>query len=172
LTFQQKCLKSAALSIEEAGMATPADRAIELGAALRKRRKALGINMTAAAEAAGMHRATWHRLEQGETGVAWGLLLAAAAAVGLDLRFLAPGDGEGKRTAPAADALPLEIRLGDYPALRTLAWQIGEGVETLTPREAFGLYERNARHVDEAALMPHEKALLHGLRVVFEGARP
>jgi transcriptional regulator with XRE-family HTH domain len=153
-------------------MTTPADRAIQLGAALRKRRKALGINMTAAAEAAGMHRATWHRLEQGETGVAWGLLLAAATAVGLDLQLLLPGDGAVGRAPPAAGALPLEIRLEDYPALRRLAWQVGEGVDTLTPREALGLYERNARHVDEAALVPHEEALLRMLRAVFDGARP
>jgi transcriptional regulator with XRE-family HTH domain len=153
-------------------MTTPADRAIQLGAALRKRRKALGINMTAAAEAAGMSRATWHRLEQGETGVAWGLLLAAATAIGLDLHLLAPGDETTSRAAPAVDALPLEIRLEDFPALRRLAWQIGEGIDTLTPREAFGLYERNARHLDEPALMPHEKALLRNLRAVFDGTRP
>ena len=154
------------------GLATPTDRAIQLGAALRKRRKALGINMTAAAEAAGMHRATWHRLEQGETGVAWGLLLAATTALGLDLRILVPGDEDTDRAAPLADALPLKIRLEDFPALRRLAWQVGEGVDTLTPREALGLYERNARHIDEPALMPHEKALLHMLRTVFDGGHP
>lgn len=153
-------------------MPIPADRAIELGAALRKRRKALGINMTAAAEAAGMSRTTWHRLEQGETGVAWGLLLAAATALGLDLRILAPGDEDAGRAAPPADALPLKIRLEDFPALRRLAWQVGEAVDTLTPREALGLYERNARHIDEPSLMPHEKALLRTLRAVFGGAHP
>jgi hypothetical protein len=66
--------------------------------------------------------------------------------------------------------LPLKIRLDDFPALRTLAWQVGEGVDALTPREALGLYERNARHFDEASLVPHEEALLHSLRAVFDGA--
>jgi transcriptional regulator with XRE-family HTH domain len=153
-------------------MATLDDRALQLGAVLRTQRKALGINMTAAAQAAGMSRATWHRLERGETGVAWGLLLAAATAIGLDLQLLARSGGEADRSAPATETLPLKIRLDDFPALRTLAWQVGEGVDTLTPREAFGLYERNARHIDEPSLTPHEKALLRTLRTVFDGAPP
>jgi transcriptional regulator with XRE-family HTH domain len=153
-------------------MATPADRAIQLGAALRTRRKALGINMTAAADAAGMSRATWHRLERGETGVAWGLLLAAAAALDLDLRLLEAEADDGRRGTPAADALPLTIRLAEFPGLRRLAWQVGEGVDTLTPREALGLYERNARHLDEASLPRHELALLRALRAVFDGTPP
>lgn len=151
-------------------MATPDERAILLGDALRKRRKALGINATAAAEAAGMSRATWHRLEHGETGVAWGLLLAAATALGMDLRLLVPGDHDADHAAPTPDTLPLSIRLADFPALRTLAWQVGEGVDTLTPREAFGLYERNARHLDEPSLVPREKALLRALRAIFDDA--
>lgn len=40
-------------------------------------------------------------------------------------------------------ALPLLIRMTDYPGLRRLAWQVGEAVDTLSPREAFGLYTRN-----------------------------
>jgi hypothetical protein len=32
------------------------------------------------------------------------------------------------------------------------------------------LYERNARHFDEASLVPHEKALLRALRAVFDDA--
>jgi len=34
------------------------------------------------------------------------------------------------------------------------------------------LYERNARHIDESSLGPHEKALLRALRAVFDGAPP
>jgi transcriptional regulator with XRE-family HTH domain len=150
-------------------MATPHEQAIKLGAVLRERRKALGINATAAAEAAGMSRPTWHRLERGETGVAWGLLLAAAGALGLELELLTPGDHDRERAEPAGDALPLRIRLADYPMLRTLAWQVGEGVDTLTPREAYGLYERNARHVGDGTLLPHDQALLRALRAVFDG---
>ena len=153
-------------------MDTPAERAIQLGAALRLRRKAMGINVTAAAEAAGMSRATWHRLEHGETGVAWGLLLAAAAALDLELRLLEQGDGNARPEGDAVDGVPLEIRLDDYPGLRRLAWQVGQGVKTLTPREALGLYERNARHLDEAGLPAHELSLLRALRTVFHGASP
>jgi len=149
----------------------PAKRAVQIGAELRQRRKALGINATAAAEAAGMSRVTWHRLERGETGVSWGMLLAAAEALGLQLQLLAPEDSLAPHGEPGTDAstLPLEIPLGDYPGLRKLAWQVGERVDKLTPREAFGLYERNARHFDEDSLAPHEAALLHALRKVFDG---
>ena len=150
-------------------MATPDDRAIQLGVLLRKRRKALGINMTAAADAAGMSRVTWHRLERGETGVAWGLMIAAAAALDLEVQLMDPHEKDPARLVPIKDALPLNIVLAEYPALRRMAWQIGEGIDAVTPREALGLYERNARHIDEPSLMPHEKALLRTLRAVFDG---
>jgi hypothetical protein len=55
--------------------------------------------------------------------------------------------------------------------LRTLAWQVGEGADTLTPREAYGLYERNARHVEDGTLAPQDQALLRALRAVFDGTR-
>ena len=136
-----------------------------MGAALRTRRKALGINMTAAAEAARMSRVTWHRLEKGEPRVAWGSLWAAATVLGMELRL---GDaGVGEAPLVSGESLPLRIRLADFPGLRRLAWQVGEGVQTLTPREAFGLYSRNARHLDLPALDERERSLLHALREVF-----
>lgn len=152
--------------------ATPDLQAQRLGVALRARRKALGVNMAAAAEAAGISRVTWHRLEKGEARVAWGSLLAAAAVVGLELEWAKPSDGAAAQaSAPSLAAwLPLRIRLADYPGLRSLAWQLREGLETLAPREALGLYERNWRHLDEAMLTAHEWALVRALRATFDGA--
>lgn len=142
-------------------------QARRLGGVLRARRRALGINMTAAAEAAGMSRVTWHRLEKGEPSVAWGSMLAAATVLGLDLR-LAENRDDGMAADPSIDEfLPLRIRLAEFPGLRRLAWQVGEGVEILTPREAFGLYARNLRHLDMEALSARERSLLHALREVF-----
>lgn len=151
---------------------TPDTRALRLGAALRSRRKALGISMAAAAEAAGISRVTWHRLEKGESRVAWGSLLAASAVLGMDLEWANDGGDETAHPpAPSLAAwLPLRIRLADYPGLRSLAWQIREGREAVTPREALGLYERNWRHLDEASLTAHERALVHALHATFDGA--
>jgi transcriptional regulator with XRE-family HTH domain len=143
------------------------DRARQLGAALRAYRKAQRINMTAAAEAAGISRVTWYRLEKGEPGVSFGALLAAAHAIGKELRLSDAG-----KTVPASDALalgalPLEIALSEFPALRRLAWQVGGQVETLTPGEAAGIYARNARHLDKVSLDEREMTLMRALRQVF-----
>jgi len=58
-----------------------------LGEEVRKKRKALRISATAAAEAAGMSRVTWHRIEKGEPSVTMGAYLNAMAALGLELRL-------------------------------------------------------------------------------------
>lgn len=139
----------------------------QLGAALRARRKRLGIHMTAAAEAAGISRVTWHRLEKGEPGVACGSLAAAAAALDLQLRLEGAADDDAPEVPTIAGSLPLQIRLAEFPRLRRLAWQVGDGVDALTPREAFGLYARNLRHLDTEGLAPRERALLHALQTVF-----
>lgn len=149
----------------------PNEVAVALGRTLRTRRKALHISMTAAAEAAGLSRVTWHRLEKGETGVAWGFVLAAAAVVGLQLQWTQGGDlPEDRPVEPPSleDWLPLSIRLDDYPGLRRLAWQMQDGLEALTPREAWELYDRNGRHLDPDRLTPPEKALIGALRKIFD----
>lgn len=149
--------------------AQPAAAAPAYAAALRTRRKSLGISMVSAAEAAGMSRASWHRLEKGEPGVAVGLLLAAAEVLGLDLEFVTPA--EAKRAEPASvnldDQLPLRIRLDAYPQLRRLAWQVHDGSQVLAPHEALALYERNWRHLDRDALEPRERALIRALGTTF-----
>jgi hypothetical protein len=58
--------------------------------------------------------------------------------------------------------LPDRIRIEAYPQLRQLAWQL-EGDETLAPKDALDLYERNWRHVDTANLSPDERALIDQL---------
>lgn len=133
-----------------------------LGARLRAARKAQRVSAVAAAEAAGMSRVTLHRIEAGEPSVSIGHWAALADALGLVLTLAAP--------ASPADPLPPSLRLEDYPALRQLAWQT-PGVDALTPAEALALYERNWRHVDQAALQPHERALIARLAEALGGGR-
>jgi transcriptional regulator with XRE-family HTH domain len=146
------------------------DQAKQLGAALRARRKQLAINMTAASEAAHVSRVTWHRLEKGQPSVAWGALLAAASALGLRLTLTSGSDSDGMQiTQPVQldKMLPLQIPLKEFPGLRKLAWQVGESIETLTPREAFGLYTRNARHLNRIELSQRESSLIKALHSVY-----
>lgn len=141
----------------------------QLGEQVRLQRKALRISATAAAEAAGMSRVTWHRIEKGEPSVTMGAYLNAMAALGLELTLFdksapTPPTGPG---APEP-SLPVRIRLSQYPQLRQLAWQV-HGTDALTPREALDIYERNQRHLDVAALDPRERDLLKALRQVLAG---
>ena len=48
--------------------------------------------------------------------------------------------------------------------LRRLAWHIQDEEAELTPEEAFGLHERNWRHLDRAATLPRELALIERLK--------
>ena len=145
----------------------------DLGQALRARRKALGISMVAAAEAARISRVTWHRLAKGEPTVALGSLLAAAQVLGMRITAASePESASGQMPAASADNLPLQIRLHDHPQLRRLAWQVQDDATVLSPREAFDLYQRNWRYLDSAQLQPGERALIHALAVTFGGDWP
>ena len=138
-----------------------------LGQQIRTRRKALGINATVAAEAAGLSRVTLHRIEKGGPAVTMAAYLNVMAALGLDFSLSLPADQAA--AAPAADHrgwIPARVRLGDYPQLKQLAWQV-HGVDELTPAEALSIYERNWRHVDIAALQPHEQQLVDALRLAL-----
>lgn len=148
--------------------------AARLGKTLRTRRKALRITMVAAAEAAGMSRVTWHRLEKGEASVAWSSVLAAAAVLGLRLQFTEEADQVSASPQPRGTDgwVPLRIPLTEFPGLRRLAWQVREDRESLSPREAYGLYERNARHLDEETLSDPERTLLRALRALFADTPP
>ena len=44
-------------------------------------------------------------------------------------------------------------------------------IREVTPAEALNLYERNWRHIEQAALAPHERALIHSLVANLGGSR-
>jgi len=133
-----------------------------LGQQIRAHRKALRVSATAAAQAAGMSRVTWHRIEGGEASVTMGAYLSAMAALGLQFGILPPRD---VRIDPsdAGGWIPVRIRLAEYPQLKRLAWQV-HGTDELSPAEALGIYERNWRHIDLQALEPRERQLVEALR--------
>lgn len=139
-----------------------ADKLIALGKQIRAHRKALRVNATTAAEAAGISRVTLYRIENGEPSVTMGAYLNVMEALNMDLGI----------TKSATDALnadregwiPARIHLADYPQLKQLAWQV-HGSDELTPAEALSIYERNWRHVDKQALEPQERQLVDALRI-------
>ncbi|MFZ4856366.1 MAG: helix-turn-helix domain-containing protein [Desulfuromonadaceae bacterium] len=146
-----------------------AEHLIALGQQIRAHRKALRISATSAAEAAGMSRVTLHRIEKGEPSVTMGAYASAMAVLGLNFGLVAPaklidaqlaGDWEGW--------IPARIHLRDYPQLKQLAWQV-QSVDDLSPKEGWDIYERNWRHVDETALILHERQLVDALRLAFGG---
>ena len=148
-----------------------AARLIAIGARIRAQRKALRISATVAAEAAGLSRVTLHRIENGEPSVTIGAYFNVLAALGLDLAVTETGGTVQQREVSRQGWLPARVRLAEYPQLKQLAWQV-QGLDELTPREALGIYERNWRHVDQAALLPSERELIDALRLAFGEVRP
>jgi transcriptional regulator with XRE-family HTH domain len=135
-----------------------------LGQQIRTRRKALGLSATVAAEAASLSRVTLHRIEKGAPAVTMAAYLNVMGALGLDFSLSVPADQAA--IAPSTDHpgwIPARVRLSDYPQLKQLAWHV-HGVDELTPAEALSIYERNWRHIDVAALQPHEQQLVDALR--------
>jgi len=148
-----------------------AERLVELGKRIRARRKSLRVSAVAAAESAGMSRVTLHRIERGEPSVTMGAWLNAVTALGMNLSL----DSRSASLSNAASEdkpgwLPVRINLENYPQLKQLAWQV-QGTGELKPAEALGIYERNWRHVDVAALEPQERNLIDALRRVFGDAQ-
>lgn len=144
-----------------------------IGQRIRTHRQALRVSATAAAEAAGMSRVTLHRIERGEPSVTMGAWMNAAAVLGLQIDVGSPDQAatlhNGQDGADGDTALPVRIRLADYPQLKRLAWHI-PGAAELTPQEALGLYERNWRHIDSQAMQAHERELVEKLaRVLGRG---
>lgn len=138
-----------------------------LGAQVRAQRKALGLSATVVAEVAGLSRVTLHRIEKGEPSVTMGAWCNAMAALGMALTAGLPLAEEATETAHRSGWIPARVALADYPQLRALAWQV-HGTNTLTPAEALGIYERNARHLEMAAMPAHEQALLQALRLALQ----
>lgn len=132
-----------------------------LGSRLRERRKALGVTVVACSEAAGVSRVTLHRIEAGNPSVTIGAYVNVAAALGLHL--VVP-----ILDAPAAE--PATMTVGDYPGLRTLAWQTDAGT-TITETEALNLYERGWRHLNQETLTDHEKAFIQHLADTYSNGR-
>ena len=142
-----------------------------LGTRLRAHRKALRVSATDAAEAAGMSRVTWHRVERGEPSVAMASYINAVAALGLEFEIVDPQERSAAPIgASGLPPLPASLRLADYPQLERLAWQL-HGVTRVSPKEALSLYERNWRHLDAAAMAPHEQALVRALERELGGGR-
>lgn len=146
---------------------TTAARLGKLGLQIRARRKILGLSATVVAEASGLSRVTLHRIETGAPAVTMAAYLNVMAAIGLDFGVSLPADQAA--TVPDTDHIgwiPARVRLADYPQLKQLAWQVN-GVDELTPTQALSMYERNWRHIDVAALQPHEQKLVDALRLAL-----
>jgi transcriptional regulator with XRE-family HTH domain len=146
-----------------------AEQLIALGQQIRAQRKALRISATTAAEAAGMSRVTLHRIEKGVPAVTMGAYVNAMVALGLNFGLVVPAElTESHYEVNREGWIPARISMGDYPQLKQLAWQV-HGAETLSPIEAWDVYERNWRHMDEQALTLHERQLIDALRLAFRG---
>lgn len=141
-----------------------ADQLALLGEKIRTRRKAMKVNATATAQAAGMSRVTLHRIERGEPSVTMGAYLNALAVLGLDFRILSPAQPMQESTKPK-QGIPVLIRLVEYPQLKRLAWQVH--TDTLTPAEALSIYTRNKRHIDEQAMDERERELVRALHLAL-----
>ncbi len=149
--------RSPKLSVETA------ERLAGLGRRIRQQRKQLGVSATVAAEAAGMSRITWFRIEKGEPSVTMGAWASAANAVGLFLRL-----SEDRATLEQdSDWIPARIPLANYPELQKLAWHV-RGTGYLSAREALDIYEANQRHLDQNALTAQEAQLIESLKTAFE----
>ncbi len=135
-----------------------------LGAQLRAQRKALKVNATVTAEAAGISRVTLHRIEKGEPSVAMGAWVNVATALGMQLALELPQQQASKNNPK--DWWPVRVPLSDYPQLKALSWQV-QGADYLTPAEAHDIYERNARHLDTAAMTANEQDLWQALQAAF-----
>lgn len=146
-----------------------ANQLTALGQQIRVRRKALGLNATATAESAGMSRVTLHRIEKGEPAVTMGAYANVMVVLGLDFGLLNSSAAvEPDQSTVHEGWIPARIRLADYPQLKQLAWQV-LGVETVSPVEAWSIYERNWRHLDEQLLTDCEHQLIDALRLAFGG---
>jgi len=152
------------MKTDETGVETRADIGADsrwlqaLGVRLREARVALRVSATAAAQAAGVSRMTWHRMEAGSPSVSAGAYARALDAVGIvDVE-----QSEGAATRPVG-MIPTRIRIGDWPELAALGWSLQPDT-VLTPREALDVYERSSRHLDLAKVSEAERLLIEDLR--------
>ena len=135
---------------------------IRLGASLRQARLALGVSATAAAQAAGVSRPTWHRMEAGTPGVSAGAYARALDSLGLASLTASDVVESATGTRPEG-TIPTRIRIGDWPQLAAVAWSLQPDT-LVTPRQALEIYERNRRHLERTELGDDEAALIRNLR--------
>lgn len=140
-----------------------------LGERIRAARLRRGCTAEAVAGEAGITRVTLARLEAGDSAVSIGNLVKVLAVLGLDGEIETIGADAVLAAAVPPSAIPLRrvpprILLRHYPQLRALAWHIRDPDAELTPEEAFELYERNWRHLDQDAILPREHALIERLK--------
>ena len=141
-----------------------AERIQILGGTIRAQRKNLHISAQTTADCAHISRVTLHRIEKGEPSVTMGAYFTVLDALGLQIQTkLKAGLGEESQAGPNTSVIPSEIKLTEYPQLKQLAWHI-HGLDALTPIEAFGIYDRNWRHLDATSLTPKEKFLIDALK--------
>jgi transcriptional regulator with XRE-family HTH domain len=138
----------------------PREQLLALGQQIKHHRKANKLSAEAVAIAAGLSRTTLHRIELGEPSVAAGAYWAAVAALGLKCGIVEFCNTETK-------PIPEKIDLNLYPQLKLLAWHV-HGAESLTARQAWDIYARNWRHIDEAKIAASEQELIEQLRTNFE----
>lgn len=138
-----------------------AEAGVRIGAAIKAARKALRVSATTAAEAADISRVTLHRIERGDVSVNIGAYLRAADALGINIGAVAQ-QAQDRVTEPIATHLLDSIAIDQYPQLKMIAWSIPHAKE-IKPQIALALYERNWRYIDQAAMQPHERALLNQL---------
>lgn len=147
-----------------------------LGQRLRLARLRRQLTAQHVADKAGITRMTLYRLERGEPTVSLGNAIKVMGVLDLQGSFngLGAGDSVGhelqdenlaRRHPPARQ----QIRIDRYPQLKQLAWNVAPESE-ISVQDAFALYERNWRHVDEAAMPPRERQLVRRLiRTVGHG---
>jgi len=136
-----------------------------LGRSIRAVRKSLAISAATTAECAHISRVTLHRIEKGEPSVTMGAYFTVLNALGLKIQAKSKiGSDDAPPDASATSVIPADIKLADYPQLKQLAWHI-HGLDALTPIEAFGIYDRNWRHLDQSSLTEHEKVLINALNL-------
>lgn len=140
---------------------TPREQLLELGQQIKQHRKTHKLSANAVATAAGLSRTTLHRIEAGEPSVAAGAYWAAVAALGLRCGIV-------ETPTTGLEVLPDQIDLNRYPQLKLLAWHV-QGTQFVSPRQAWDIYMRNWRHIEEAKIQDAEKKLIEQLRAEFEG---
>lgn len=130
---------------------------LDLGAHIRALRKSHGYTAVQVAVAAGISRVTLSRLETGEPGVAAGAYAAVLAALGSSLTAI---------DSQAQHALPSYVHIDEYPVLRSMAWQLREGV-LITPAEAWDIYRRHSEILNTSVVDIREARLLRALKRKF-----